>query len=238
MEEIKHEKCGKCKSWRLPKDFLNDKGRKLKTCAKCRTRTKKSNQKYKCEHGRTKSQCRECGTGYCEHDRVKNSCKDCGTGYCIHGRKKSCCKDCGTGYCKHRRQKLHCKECKDGYCKHNRQKHQCKECDTGYCVHRLRKAECKKCADPIKITINRWIRRSRQADKKHERYDSNNFIHTDFLKGLIEDCKNECHYCKTAVQYTEYASNIATIERLDNKIGHICSNCVIACRTCNLKHQD
>jgi len=42
IEEVKHEKCGRCKTWRLPKQFLNHKGRKLKTCDVCRGR-------YKCD---------------------------------------------------------------------------------------------------------------------------------------------------------------------------------------------
>jgi hypothetical protein len=33
----------------------------------------------KCEHGRQKSQCKDCrGAGICEHDRQKRLCKDCG----------------------------------------------------------------------------------------------------------------------------------------------------------------
>jgi hypothetical protein len=61
--------------------------------------------KGKCDHGRKKSQCKDCGTGYCDHGRRKAKCKDCGTGYCNHGRKKSQCKDCGTGYCEHGHQR-------------------------------------------------------------------------------------------------------------------------------------
>lgn len=65
MEEIKHEKCKKCKCWRLPSQFLNAKGRKLKTCDKCRERARasanKNKNKYKCPHGRQcKSRCKEC----------------------------------------------------------------------------------------------------------------------------------------------------------------------------------
>ena len=30
-EEIKYEKCTRCKTWRLPSMFLNEVGRKLKT---------------------------------------------------------------------------------------------------------------------------------------------------------------------------------------------------------------
>lgn len=36
--EVKHDKCNRCKCWRFPSQFLNDKGRKLKTCDKCRER--------------------------------------------------------------------------------------------------------------------------------------------------------------------------------------------------------
>ena len=39
--EIKHQKCTKCKSWRIPESFLNEKKRKLKTCQTCRDRDKK-----------------------------------------------------------------------------------------------------------------------------------------------------------------------------------------------------
>ena len=46
--EIKHEKCGRCKTWRLPKQFLNAKGRKLKCCDVCRNRYKCDKCDYKC----------------------------------------------------------------------------------------------------------------------------------------------------------------------------------------------
>ena len=48
-----------------------------------------------CQHGRSKSKCRDCGTGYCQHGRQQESkCKDCGTGHYQHGRQKGQCKDC------------------------------------------------------------------------------------------------------------------------------------------------
>jgi hypothetical protein len=66
----------------------------------------------KCDHGRPKSQCKDCGTGHCVHGRKKSTCKDCGTGHCVHGRRKGCCcKDCGTGHCVHGRRKGRCKDC-------------------------------------------------------------------------------------------------------------------------------
>ena len=35
------------------------------------------------------------------------------------------------------------------------------------------------------------------------------------------------------MQLINYDDTLVTIERLDNKIGHIKANCVLACRKCN-----
>ena len=75
---------------------------------------------------------------------------------------------------------------------------------------------------------------SKQADKKSNRYDQTNFIDYCFVENLIDDCENKCYYCQCEIQYQKYDDNLATIERIDNSVGHIKGNCVIACRTCNL----
>ena len=102
------------------------------------------------------------------------------------------------------------------------------------CPHSRRKDHCKKCSDPIKVNIEQWIFSSRQYDKMRNIYDANRFIDKCFLKGLIEDYK-QCYYgdCEVNLQYTEYRNDLATIERLDNSIGHIKSNCVLCCLKCN-----
>ena len=53
----------------------------------------------KCEHGRERSRCKECGgSSICEHGRRRSNCKDCGGGgICEHGRRRTLCKDCGGG---------------------------------------------------------------------------------------------------------------------------------------------
>ena len=79
------------------------------------------------------------------------------------------------------------------------------------------------------------IKTSKQADKKKNLYDIVNFIDYCFMENLIEDCENKCYYCKCDIQFLHYKDNLGTIERLNNKYGHIKTNCVIACRTCNLK---
>ena len=53
-------------------------------------------KKKRCEHGRQKGRCKDCGTGYCEHKRLKGQCKDCFTIYCSHGRRKRRCRKCKT----------------------------------------------------------------------------------------------------------------------------------------------
>ena len=58
----------------------------------------------KCEHGKQKSQCKDCGgSGICEHGKRKAQCKDCGgSGICEHGKRKRICKDCGgSEICEH-----------------------------------------------------------------------------------------------------------------------------------------
>ena len=66
------------------------------------------NNSLRCEHGRVKHTCKECGgSGICKHGRQKSSCKECGgSGICEHGRQKSTCKECGwSDICEHGRQK-------------------------------------------------------------------------------------------------------------------------------------
>jgi len=51
---------------------------------------------------------------------------------------------------------------------------------------------------------------------------------------MVEDYPN-CCYCKCELQYVIFQSNLATIERTDDSLGHIKSNCVIACKSCNVR---
>jgi hypothetical protein len=168
-EEIKHEKCKRCKCWRLPSQFLNAKGRKLKSCDKCRERARAHANKNKCSHGRRKSQCKECGgSGICEHNRQKSQCKECGgSGICEHNRRKSRCKECGgASICPHGRQKSHCKECGGGsICKHNKRNSLCKECGGGsICSHGRRKSQCKECGGGSICVHNREKAKCKECD--------------------------------------------------------------------------
>ena len=139
---------------------------------------------------------------------------------CEHGKYKYQCKECGGAQiCPHNRQKAHCKECKGSQ----------------ICPHSRRKDQCKKCSDPVKVNIEQWIFNSRQYDKMRNIYDADRFNDKCFLKGLVEDYK-QCYYgdCEVNLQYPKYQDDLATIERLDNLIGHNKSNCVLCCLKCNV----
>lgn len=119
-------------------------------------------------------------------------------------------------------------------CIHGRPKNMCKYCGgENICEHKRIRTICRECMDdPIKMTIKNWIRQSKQSDRKKNRLDLSNLIDTNFCKNLVKEYTN-CIYCKIELQYRMYNGSLATIERINNDIGHIKSNCVIACRTCN-----
>jgi len=136
--------------------------------------------------------------------------------------------------CPHDRQKQKCRDCDGiGICKHNRQKYRCIDCGgSDVCKHKLQRQWCKTCSGPVKVSIQGWIMNSKQSDKKRNHFDADRFIDKCFLKELIKDYPN-CYYCKVKLQYIDNNDTLSTIERLNNNIGHIKSNCVLACRKCN-----
>lgn len=211
MEETTQEeriKCNRCKVNLLLKNFtVKRDGVLYKSCETCREKTK-NYKKSKCPHNRQKRDCKDCGgKGICEHSRKKRDCKDCD----------------GSQICKHNKRKRVCKDCGGSQiCEHNKRKSRCKDCMTQ--------------DERIEFIIKTMVSSSRTSDKEKDRYDANNFIDKPFLEGLFED-SNTCHYCDIPFTYNEYIGTFVTIERLDNSIGHIKSNCVLACWSCNNRHQ-
>ena len=166
----------------------------------------------------------------------ENSAKFRSINLCNHNKQKYNCKECNG--CPHDKLKYHCKDCGGGYmCVHGKRKDVCKECSKGsFCEHGRRKHVCKECGDPFKIIIKAWILSCRRSDKNNGRFNPDQFIDTDFLRGLLEDYEH-CFYndCKVKFEYVEHNHELVTIERINNNIGHIKSNCVLACMGCNLK---
>jgi len=116
----------------------------------------------KCEHGKRKSYCKECGgSQICEHERIKSSCKECGgSQICKHGRQKIFCKECcGSQICEHGKRKTECKDCGGiSICIHKRNKSECKECGgSQICEHEKIRSKCKEC-NGGSICIHKKIR--------------------------------------------------------------------------------
>jgi hypothetical protein len=113
MEENEDVKCGKCKSYKYPTQFLKN-GKRLKTCDDCRKKDRESRERKKYEHGKIRSQCKDCGgSSICEHGKIRSQCKDCGgSSICEHGKIRSQCKDCGgSSICEHGKIRSTCKDC-------------------------------------------------------------------------------------------------------------------------------
>ena len=167
-------------------------------------------------------------------DKFKKKRDDSYQKICIECNSK-CVKIANENKCEHNLQKARCRDCGGShFCEHSIQKTQCRKCSNNqFCDHNRLKSTCKDCGDPIKITIKNWINQSKVSDKKNNRFDIVNFIDKCFCENLIEEYPN-CYYCSVELQYKNYQDDLATIERIDNKLGHIKSNCVIACKTCNV----
>ena len=163
------------------------------------------NKKNECEHGRRRNQRKDCGgSSICEHNKHRSKCKDCG----------------GSSICEHDKERSKCIDCGGAsICEHNI----------------LERNKCKLCSDPLKITIKTTISGSKCSDKKHDRCDIVNFVDYAFIENLLDDYSHCCYPdCNAELQIVHYQDDLATIERLDDSIGHIKSNCVICCLKCNL----
>ena len=182
--------------------------------------------------------CKRCGTYrfpcqfFNEKKREMKTCQICRdkekiyreNNKCPHGRERRYCKECGgTSICEHNRERSQCKQCGGSkICEHNRRRSICKDCMND--------------EQKIEYIQKQMISGSRSSDKEKDRYDPDNFIDKCFLEGLFEDSQ-KCHYCDVDFTYNELCDTFVTIERLKNSIGHIKSNCVLACFHCNARHQ-
>ena len=79
---------------------------------------------------------------------------------------------------------------------------------------------------------------SRVGDLKAGRYDKENHITSKYLRQLKLDCGEKCSYCECELDWSDQVhirrSKQVTLQRKNNKIGHIKGNCVYACFECNV----
>lgn len=163
--------------------------------------------------------------------------------YMRNGNAKRTCERClelakiykAKNKCPHGKEKCKCVECGGSQmCQHERQRCKCRECGgVSMCEHNRLRSECRECGNEIHKICIKMVSHSKSHDIQYNRFDEANFITYDFVRGLITQAGNKCHYCTEPIQYIHNQPDFGTIERLDNSIGHNMGNCVIACRTCN-----
>jgi len=61
----------------------------------------------------------------------------------------------------------------------------------------------------------------------------NDYITADEIIKLLEKYNYRCIYCHIGLNYRSW-----TLDRINNKIAHLYSNCVIACLSCNVNRKD
>ena len=81
------------------------------------------------------------------------------------------------------------------------------------------------------------VKANKAADIDNNRYDPVNYITKQFCEEQMERQKSLCHYCEEIMLYgigINRTTNreAATIERLDNSIGHNQDNCVLCHTRC------
>ena len=180
---------------------------------------------------------------------IKKECSNCKINYKLADYRKedkllNCCLKCRISVenyrnktkCIHDKQKYQCKDCNgSSICIHNKRKSQCKDCNgSGICIHNKYKSYCKLCGDALDITIKKMVNHSKVSDKNKNRFDELNYINYSYVKNLIMHSNNKCFYCSCDLQYIKYNYNLATIERINNDLGHNIGNCVICCFFCNI----
>lgn len=150
-----------------------------------------------------------------------------------------------------------CMDCrpKKTYCKCGKRKDKCRECpglETAKkrCWERMINSSNKSDKDLIKKGKIKPYRDLIGEEMKRPR-DHEDFIDEDTLEKRSKEQEDRCYYdirgeCKRTLRENEevlpllnYTSKVyddvscATIERINNNIGHTKSNCVLACRRCN-----
>ena len=82
------------------------------------------------------------------------------------------------------------------------------------------------------------VSNSKVGDLKSGRYDKENHITAKYLRQLKLDCGEKCSYCECKLDWSDQLHirrpKQVTLQRKDNKLGHIKGNCVYACFECNV----
>jgi len=80
----------------------------------------------------------------------------------------------------------------------------------------------------------------KQQDRTKKKHDADKFITLTSLVQKLVESQLKCHYCQDLVHITgdkKREKKQWTLDRVDNNLGHLEDNVVIACLDCNLKRR-
>jgi hypothetical protein len=92
---------------------------------------------------------------------------------------------------------------------------------------------------PLNTKFKQMIHSSIKSDKNSNRpYDRSDYIDEEFLN-FLWDQDQLCFYCRCqmTLEFT-INPNKVSIQRLDNDLPHIKTNCVLSCYSCNVNHKE
>ena len=103
--------------------------------------------------------------------------------------------------------------------------------------------EARKISDPLKFKFKTMILSSIQCDTKYHRpYDQIDYIDEPYLNYLWSNQDQRCYHCGCEMTLDFNATtrnpNQISIQRLNNDLPHIKTNCVLACFACNVNHKE
>lgn len=172
------------------------------------------------------------------------TCKDCKSEFETTQQKRKFCPQCVI---KRRRQKSreYYQRHKDAikvYQQKYREEH--REYFTNYfknydAIHKVQKTLRNKNYQ-IKNKAKFKIKSYKYSDKRYGRgYDPANYITVEWIENQLKLCNMKCCYCRCELsddfENTKYDPTQWSIDRKDNNIGHIPSNSVVSCLSCNNK---
>jgi hypothetical protein len=72
-------------------------------------------------------------------------------------------------------------------------------------------------------------------------YKTDDYVNEKWFDTMLEKQQMKCYYCDTnfqiEIQENNVSSNI-TADRINSKIGHVKSNCLLSCIGCNVSKKD
>ena len=253
MEQTK-TKCNGCRCWREPADFIkNDKV--VKSCIICREYREKNkdkiterNQKYRSENA---DKVKEYQQKYHSEnaDKVKEKQKKY---YAENIDRIKQYRSENADKISEKQQKYYAENADK--VKEKQQKYYAENVDKISEKHKQYRSENadkineqhkqsyveQKHNEPLKLKLQTIVYSSKSSDKIRTRtYNEEDYITYEFLMSLYEGQQGKCYYencnCDMTLDFNKSCRTPTqiSIQRLDNEIAHIKSNCVLSCYFCN-----